>query len=843
MAFLIILFYVILEFAFLISNDSFLNTITTFGKIRIIINSIFILVSFIILILSFIYCCCSLFRLKTKALIFVQQCLLFVFSLFLVFLIFCHVDTFIYSCFGKINITIFPIPIRLFLFLSLLLIALFLTRTYLVYVFNLFCERYKITIAILSPIFILSCIFLYQNLTEYNNYFRAADNSRSNGGKLPNIIFFSSDGLDAERMSAYGSARDTTPNIKEFSKSASIFLRSYGNAQGCSHSGITSILTGKSPITTKVAYDEGILEGKNSVEHLPAILKNSGYYCASFGETRVVNPYIANMLNGFDEFNGSRNYFFCNEFLNKIAKIYPTEMYFVRTLLMDRIYKELYYILGLKNTLSTILSDKEMIDLAVKTIKNVNKPKLIYIHLLSTHRLNSNKPEKRIFSNKKECSGQDDNDCYDDSLLYIDSLFKQITDALIETGQYNQTIMIVLTDHSRVMAFKKNDFLMSRLPLIIKFPGVTKNVCDYPVQYLDIAPSILKAIGINIPKWMEGTPVLYPFHGIKDEWIMSRPIVAVSYNINDVYMVKDNYCLKFTPFLKPFLINLFHLENFKWVPANAHDKNKYYNYLTSFFEYLINKNVIFGIKKKKFYIATYFRKYGRYATKQNIISSIIGMAFPPEIMQGGFRLSFNQGRGELFYRNRTITKDNGMHILLLSSNKWFSSKEDAIWNILDIDSNTLILKCFWLSLPLSHIFKFQMIGPNTINCRIDTEIYKDIKLSQESFILMLSDMFTEYFISSENKIREFPKEYKNNFQWIDVWKGDLCDTSQIGLIDNTNQDKITFKCMHIVSENEYLIISNTNERHKSRALIYNKKNGKIIPKGKYTFFTGRIEIL
>ncbi len=78
---------------------------------------------------------------------------------------------------------------------------------------------------------------------------------------LPNIILLGSDGLNAQNMSVYGYERDTTPRIKElagFSKLAENAFPNAGNSAGS----VISILTGKLPTQTRLAYPPDILKGR-----------------------------------------------------------------------------------------------------------------------------------------------------------------------------------------------------------------------------------------------------------------------------------------------------------------------------------------------------------------------------------------------------------------------------------------------------------------------------------------------------------------------------------------------------------------------------------------------------
>ena len=605
---MVILLYVFLEFVFLLSKISYLTRLTLGEYVKLFLNSFLLLLIPIALFLGFIY---ITFGRQNKVINLVKQLFLFLLSFSFIFLMFSHLDTFVYTSFNELSISYHsPLPVRIFIFLCLFALSFVFLRTYFYSVFEYFLSKTKILMVILSITLIFGAIFLGQNLKE--RYALDIKINRQSNEKCPNIILFSSDGLETERMSVYGANRDTTPNIREFAKSAIVFTQAYCNVQNTRGS-IVSILTGKSSATTKVFGQGEILLDRNSFEHLPGILKKMGYYCASFHYFDQENPVVTNMLDSFDELNGVRTYLTSeNYLLKKLLKTYPLETYFIRNLFLERIYYKLACLCGVINKFPFEffyrIKDRELVDHASRVVKEINRPVFIQIHLSSTHKsvfwARSYIPKK--FSSGKQCT-EGDNDCYDDALFFVDKLFEDLLNSLKQSDKYNQTIILFLADHNRHGSF---GHLTTPVPLIIWFPDVSDiHNCDYPVQYLDIAPSILEAVHVNIPSWMEGAPILYPKHNIAKEQIINRPIFTFvvwgrydkqqkvwlrvevrppTYGIQEVCMVVDKYMLKLGP--PRFDSQLFVLENFKHVLIK--DENKRKEYLHILLEYLRNKGLI-----------------------------------------------------------------------------------------------------------------------------------------------------------------------------------------------------------------------------------------------------------
>ena len=88
-------------------------------------------------------------------------------------------------------------------------------------------------------------------------------------------------------------------------------------------------------------------------------------------------------------------------------------------------------------------------------------------------------------------------DYYDDAILSFDQYAGEVIDSLKASGEYDNTILIINSDHA--MQYRMEE----RIPLIIHFPGddhagrISQNV-----QNLDIAPTILDYLGMAEPAWM-----------------------------------------------------------------------------------------------------------------------------------------------------------------------------------------------------------------------------------------------------------------------------------------------------------------------------------------------------
>ena len=159
------------------------------------------------------------------------------------------------------------------------------------------------TIIILTGIFLAAWIvipFATNNLAATSGNSGLEQQTRKN---LPDIVLITVDGVNAENMSLYGYANDTTPFLRELAPESLVAENTFSNAQGTIGS-ITSILTGRYPADTRVLRSVDILEGQESYQNLPALLKSYGYYTAQLAYSYYADAYRVNFQRAFDYANG-----------------------------------------------------------------------------------------------------------------------------------------------------------------------------------------------------------------------------------------------------------------------------------------------------------------------------------------------------------------------------------------------------------------------------------------------------------------------------------------------------------------------------------------------------------
>jgi hypothetical protein len=324
----------------------------------------------------------------------------------------------------------------------------------------------------------------------------------------PNIIILGSDGLSARYLTAYDSKRKTTPFLADLARTSLVAENAFPNA-GSTTGSTTTVLTGKKTIETSVYHYSDTLSGRDSLEHLPGILRQHGYKTVEIGTPNYVDVRKINLLEGFDIVNNqSMIEPAADTFSAFLGSSLSTP--FIQTI-SERASERLLHIFFIKNmqflpaiveTPATPISDEQRVDQITDLLAHADRPLFIFAHLMDTHG-----PhfffQQQVFSSGSSVDKEWDEQRYQDALLGFDGYVKRIYEHLAETGQLNNTILVIYTDHG----FKYN--IHERIPIIIHFPDhANTDTRQNNVQILDIPPTLLDYLGIAAPAWMSGTSML-----------------------------------------------------------------------------------------------------------------------------------------------------------------------------------------------------------------------------------------------------------------------------------------------------------------------------------------------
>jgi len=344
----------------------------------------------------------------------------------------------------------------------------------------------------------------------------------SSTGKLPNIIIIGGDGLTARYLSAYGAQEQTTPFLNELVKTSLVADNAFPNATSTTAS-TTSMLTGKEAVKVRVYRYPDILNGEDSYQHLPGILKQYGYQTVEIGTPHYVDAHQVNLLNGFDVVNDQASDL---PGLTPIRAVLgnSSAMFFIQTIL-DRASERvmhIFYIKTMKNPIVEVdnpearTSDDDRVQQIIDLIDSPSdQPFFAFTHLMDTHGPYFSYKEQ-IYSHG-EIQDKWNVSAYRDAIRSYDEHVKTIYDHLVETDQIDNTILVIYTDHG--FLYKINE----RVPIIIRFPQEQySGDIQSNVQVIDVSPTLLDYLGIPTPEWMDGMSLL------KDEPAPTRLIFSTA---------------------------------------------------------------------------------------------------------------------------------------------------------------------------------------------------------------------------------------------------------------------------------------------------------------------------
>jgi len=331
---------------------------------------------------------------------------------------------------------------------------------------------------------------------------------------LPNIVFFSADGIDAKHLSVYGYHRDTTPHLVELLSERGHLIAESAFSNGARTTGsLTSMFSGKHPLTTKVLFPPHVLTGRDSYEHLPGILKALGYSNFQESARYYADAFDLNWRRGFDIANNRRTAPFL---LEQIEQKLPMPSQLFRNI-ADRTNDRALHITQIQNmenhyaqvagsdTPTQIYGtdDDVRIERAIQFLSKAKAPFLLHLHLMDSHCCGYRIGEKHFSIGRDVPMDTFDQDFMDDVILESDHQLGTLIAALEQFGQLENTLFVYSSDHNREWGIK------ARVPLIFIWPNFgEQKIVSHNSQLLDVAPTILDFINQPIPGWMEGVTLL-----------------------------------------------------------------------------------------------------------------------------------------------------------------------------------------------------------------------------------------------------------------------------------------------------------------------------------------------
>jgi arylsulfatase A-like enzyme len=538
---------IVLELAFQLSKPSFLSRFSAPTLLLVGLNSLTLglvsglaLVALLWLLAAFLPARRAIFFAARLGLrIFLAACL--------VALVLTHFDTWCYGAFGRdlADLSDFLYPAVILLALSATLALARRSR-----LDTALAGRGKALGLAMALLLMVTGAYSAQAYLRINQEVSELMSRPPGAAALPNIILFLPDSVDPKRLSAYGYNRRTSPNLDRLLSESIRYDQAYANGHQTRPS-VASIMTGVHPLTSRVVAEVDVLFGRHSYLHLPGILANWGYYTLDLSDEQHGHPLRYNLRNAFYNINGHEMELEKGGWGITLRLMFARETYFLDSLaegVLDRLGVLIGWVAYVQHRKPSVrhlvdgdiprnsLDDTRRVDLLLEKIRTENRPLFAHVHLLGPHGPTFVFGKRHFSINPTPDQAGFENE-YDDSLLTTDAHLGRVIDALKKSGKWDNTILIYLSDHNRGSGIE------DPCPLVVRLPGgkAGGTVIKVPVQYLDLSPSLLSALGQTPPKWKEGK-VIFPR---ADETALSkRPIVGFDYHGRKMQIVQGGRKLK-----------------------------------------------------------------------------------------------------------------------------------------------------------------------------------------------------------------------------------------------------------------------------------------------------------
>lgn len=287
-------------------------------------------------------------------------------------------------------------------------------------------------------------------------------------GKPPlNVVLITIDTLRADHVGCYGYKQIKTPNIDGLAADGARFERAFAVVPVTlpSHS---SILTGTYPMLSGM-HDFSGNKLSPLQPTLASVLQQSGYRTGAVVASAVLDSRFG-LNHGFD--------FYYDHFdFNRLDEANLDEM----------------------ERPGNVVADVALDWLA----KNSQKKFFLWMHLYDPHfPYNPPEPYRHEYASRP----------YDGEIAFADEQVGRILRFLKEKGIYQNTIIVLCGDHGESLGEhgeKTHGFFIynatMHVPLLIRLPeNVRSRAVDNPVSLVDLMPTVLEAVGVEIPPQVQG---------------------------------------------------------------------------------------------------------------------------------------------------------------------------------------------------------------------------------------------------------------------------------------------------------------------------------------------------
>ncbi len=345
----------------------------------------------------------------------------------------------------------------------------------------------------------------------------------------PNVLLIVMDTVRADHLGINGYDRATTPNLRRLARDSVIYTRAM-SASDFTLTSHASLFTGAYPSfheaycdPPEAAYGRRLDDG---IPTLAGLLRRRGYFTLAVAANLYMRAEFG-LDRGFEQFEIPRpvpildaeNWYMLRRPMRRVLS------YGFDTAQFDRLYSRSQDI------------NRELFTLFARHT-GPKAPFFAFLNYMDAHfPYTPPAPFDRQFPGKNQRLTADDLDFeqqaiaqgapvpadyrphaisqYDGGIAYMDAQIGKLMDWLKEQRTYENTMIVVASDHGEAFG-ERNHTGHANSPyqnllhvaLIVKYPTASPaqagTVVDTPVSLIDVAPTVLKALGEPVPPTMQG---------------------------------------------------------------------------------------------------------------------------------------------------------------------------------------------------------------------------------------------------------------------------------------------------------------------------------------------------
>jgi arylsulfatase A-like enzyme/lipoprotein NlpI len=284
------------------------------------------------------------------------------------------------------------------------------------------------------------------------------------------VVLISIDTLRSDRLPAYGHGAVETPAIDRFRADAVLFAQAWSHYPLTLPSHVT-LLAGRLPPSTGVRDNAGYRLAPEDPTWLPRLLREAGHATGAAVSSYAIRG-STGMDQGFDRYDDAVD--------GETGGAWGPERDGRRTLA-----RAVEWLDGLED----------------------GRPFFLFFHLYEPH-LPHRPPEP--FRTRY-------GDTYEGEIAAADAVVGELLDELRRLGRYDEALVLLLSDHGEGLEDHGEEghgiFLYRealQVPLIVKLPGNLRAgaAVTAPAQLVDVAPTVLAALGRPVPEEVRGISLL-----------------------------------------------------------------------------------------------------------------------------------------------------------------------------------------------------------------------------------------------------------------------------------------------------------------------------------------------